>query len=326
MSLKYFLFRVVRKICRQKKINLENTDIYTDYKDQAANDYIKNLLHDYFSQNKKTGLMFAKFGTIELSTYLCFRKIDEGLSLKDRLEAIRGFYNIFPKEQTEALCNNAGFFPISVEEARKFAYLFHDDVYLIDVLASYIYNEKYLEKELKNCIRVNLDGYYAPFLWSDPWTKELEGKKVLVVHPFTESIKKQYDKRKLLFENKNVLPDFKELILIKAIQSVAGNKPDNFDTWFEALDYMEKEISSKDFDVAIIGCGAYGMELAAYIKRMGKVAIHLAGWTQMLFGIYGSRWLNDQPQYAKFINEYWIRPSDNEKPKNANRVENGCYW
>ncbi|MBD4336261.1 hypothetical protein GUH15_09405, partial [Xanthomonas citri pv. citri] len=76
--------------------------------------------------------------------------------------------------------------------------------------------------------------------------------------------------------------------------------------WFEALEYMESEISKMDFDIALIGCGAYGMCLAAHVKRMGKTAIHLAGWTQMLFGVYGKRWVEDQPEYAKFINQFWI--------------------
>jgi hypothetical protein len=96
--------------------------------------------------------------------------------------------------------------------------------------------------------------------------------------------------------------------------------------WFEALKHMEDEISQLDFDIALIGCGAYGMALAAHVKRMGKQAVHLAGWTQMLFGIYGNRWLRDQPAYAKFINGYWIRPSESEKPKGAEKVEGGCYW
>ena len=44
------------------------------------------------------------------------------------------------------------------------------------------------------------------------------------------------------------------------------------------------------FDVAIIGCGAYGMPLAAMLKQAGKQAIHLGGATQLLFGIKGKRW------------------------------------
>lgn len=116
----------------------------------------------------------------------------------------------------------------------------------------------------------NLDGYYAPFLWKNPWTKYLKGKKVLVVHPFVDSIKSQYENNRTnLFEDPDVLPEFKELILVKAVQSIVGTKTDYKD-WFEALKHMEDEISHLDFDVALIGCGAYGMPLAAHVKRMGK--------------------------------------------------------
>ena len=81
-----------------------------------------------------------------------------------------------------------------------------------------------------------------------------------------------------------------------------------------------------EFDIALIGCGAYGMSLGAHVKRQGKLAIHMAGWLQMLFGIYGNRWVRDQPQYAKYINEHWIRPSKAETPAAASQVESGCYW
>lgn len=81
---------------------------------------------------------------------------------------------------------------------------------------------------------------------------------------------------------------------------------------------MEDDISKIDFDIALIGCGAYGMPLAAYIKSMGKQAIHLAGWTQVLFGIIGTRWQNN-PRVSKMINEYWIHPSENNIPAEAKK-------
>lgn len=89
---------------------------------------------------------------------------------------------------------------------------------------------------------------------------------------------------------------------------------------------MKEQIRNKDFDIALIGCGAYGMPLAAYVKQLGKQAVHLAGWTQMLFGIYGKRWVEDQQEFSKFINDYWIRPIKDETPISAKQVEGGCYW
>ena len=83
-----------------------------------------------------------------------------------------------------------------------------------------------------------------------------------------------------------------------------------------------------DFDVAIVGCGAYGMPLCAKLKQAGKQAIQLAGATQILFGIRGRRW-DEVPhfQYIRdFYNEAWAYPGDQEKPKGYKTVEDGCYW
>ena len=45
--------------------------------------------------------------------------------------------------------------------------------------------------------------------------------------------------------------------------------------WFEKLESMFLEATSFEFDIAIIGCGSYGLPLAAKLKRHGKQAIHL---------------------------------------------------
>jgi hypothetical protein len=122
------------------------------------------------------------------------------------------------------------------------------------------------------------------------------------------------------------LPEF-ELKTLKAVQTIAGEKDERFSTWFEALEYMFEETMKIDFDIAIIGCGAYGMPLAAKLKKTGKQAIHLGGETQLLFGIKGKWWEENYPsKIASCFNEYWGYPADSEKPKNAGTVEMGCYW
>ncbi len=120
-----------------------------------------------------------------------------------------------------------------------------------------------------------------------------------------------------------MLPPF-ELATLKAVQSIGGNQVP-FSSWFDALESMKKKIGELDFDVAIVGAGAYGLPLSAHIKAIGKKAVHIGGAAQMLFGIYGRRWV-DHPQEKVFINEHWTRPLPSEKPTNANAVENGCYW
>ena len=151
-------------------------------------------------------------------------------------------------------------------------------------------------------------------------------KKLLVIHPFSESIKYQYkNNREYLFNNKDVLPEF-QLITLKSVQSIAGTKTD-FNTWFEAYEYMCNKIKEIEFDIALIGAGAYGLPLAKYVKDIGKKAIHLGGVTQILFGIKGKRWEEVyKDSTSKIFNDKWIKPFESEKPENYKLIENGCYW
>lgn len=167
----------------------------------------------------------------------------------------------------------------------------------------------------------------VPFFHRNPWTQYLKNRNVLVIHPFVKSIKKQYkENRKFLFKNPLMLPKF-NLQTIKSVQSIAGNIPRKYKnkTWFEALNDMYQEALSLNFDVAIIGCGSYGMPLGALLKKAGKQVIHLGGATQMLFGVYGERWF-ERHKYRKLINNKWVRPSIDEQPANFKKVEMGAYW
>ena len=220
----------------------------------------------------------------------------------------------------------SGFFPAKQEKIEQFCELMVQDIPKVDVLGSWLADEKLFEKELENCTKINFE-LLNPYFSKIPWTKALEGKNVLVVHPFATTIEKQYKKRELLFKY-NLLPAF-ELQTIQAVQSIAGNET-QFADWFEALNFMKTEIDKYDYDICLIGCGAYGFPLAAHVKRSGKKAVHLGGSLQLLFGIRGNRWdnpnYNSVFNYAQLINEYWVKPGKNEKPKKASAVEGACYW
>ena len=92
---------------------------------------------------------------------------------------------------------------------------------------------------------------------------------------------------------------------------------------------MKQQMNEIDYDIALIGCGAYGLNLAAHAKRMGKKSFHLGGVLQILFGIIGKRWETDKQKkdiYLKLFNEHWVRPMNEEKPKYSNLVEDNTYW
>lgn len=163
-----------------------------------------------------------------------------------------------------------------------------------------------------------------PYLHGQPWSEALRGRRVLVVHPFAESILSQYQLNRVrLFENSNVLPEF-DLQVLAPPQTLAPLTA-GYATWLDALEHLVGRTLQQDFDVALLGCGAYGLPLGAAIKTAGKQAIHLGGALQVLFGIRGRRW-EAMPQIAVLMNDAWIRPSLCETPMSASSVEQACYW
>lgn len=273
-------------------------------------------------------LMVARFGSIELTS------LENALYMKEkrsnwRYISWKGEPSYFRHNQAKALCNNAGFFPFPDEQLMfRFLDLMRKDMKQVDVLGSWRHNEKVFEKELSQSIKVDRE-LMTPLLTDHPWTRALKGKKVLVVHPFAETIKSQYNRRTLIFPGTEILPEF-DLKIIKAVQSQGLSKT-IFKDWFEALRYMKEQIAGTDYDICLLGCGAYGFPLAAHCKRQGKQAIHLGGILQLLFGIKGKRWETEniyktEFPYAKYYNEYWVRPTEAEHPLGANSIEGGCYW
>jgi hypothetical protein len=218
----------------------------------------------------------------------------------------------------------SGFFPPARAPLERFSALMYNDMRQLDILGSWRPEEYLLRRHLLHVLRVPLTAL-EPYLSNQPWSEALEDKRVLVVHPFSKTIESQYnDHRQRLFEDSRVLPRFKSLATIRAVQTIAGNKS-QYSDWFQALDAMKDAMDGADYDVAIIGCGAYGFPLAAHAKRRGKLAVHLGGATQILFGIKGNRWDAD-PSISRLYNEWWVRPAPEERVTGADRVENACYW
>lgn len=275
------------------------------YMAQEGNDLI------YQHLNSRMPEMICRFGTVELET------VREMIKEKK-----------FSDEQRRWMADTAGFFPVDDNSLIRFACEQVSVLNDVDVLGSR--KEKYeIEIDslyLKHSDFVSIESIMYPFLYENPWSKVLEGKRVLVINPFAETIKKQYQKRDKLFKNQNVLPKF-DLITYRPVQGIGHSKKSlKYQTWFEALAAMKADIKEIDFDIAIIGAGAYGMFLAQYVKSLGKKAVHMGGSTQLLFGISGKRW--DNCFQDNFYNEYWTRPSQQETPDGVELFENGtmAYW
>ncbi len=285
---------------------------------QTASDEIKRLVEG------DKPCMVARFGSLELmvaAKYRLMRQKDFRSKLTDYINTgDKAWWDIYIRT---AIKNNSGFFPVTSRNLERFSLLMINSMKKVDLLGSWVYCENLFDEELINAKVCPLRDL-EPYFHEKPWTEALKNKKVLVIHPFADSIKYQYEyNRANIYSNPEVLPNF-ELLTIKAVQSSAGNRT-QFKIRFNALDFMVAEGMKIDFDVAIVGCGAYGFPLAAKIKEMGKKAIHLGGPLQILFGIKGKYW-DRIPLYSNLYNSYWIRPSKSETPRHYKRVDSGDYW
>lgn len=236
----------------------------------------------------------------------------------------------------DQLYNWSGFFPNDISLGEDFNRVTKDALSQMDILAA---NKQLCENYFINTcgasdlvVSDNL-GLFDVCSLQHSWSHALAGKRVLVVTSFPMSVEQQYARREKLFVGTDILPEFASLETYQALMTVGDLRDDRFATWFEALDFMKKEILARDFDVCLLGCGAYGFPLAAEIKKVGRQAIHMGGSLQILFGIMGKRWdgtrnggeLRIREDIAPYYNEHWTYPIE-EKPTEASKVEYGPYW
>jgi len=90
---------------------------------------------------------------------------------------------------------------------------------------------------------------------------------------------------------------------------------------------MKEQLKKINFDVLLVGAGAYSLPLCTFAKSQGKVGIHLGGNTQLMFGILGKRWLGRNSSIDhRYFNDAWIHPLPEDTPKECRKIEDGCYW
>jgi len=308
-------FKKIKKIIRTNKYFYARDVHYFKKKKifygESLNSIFKTKIED---QNP---LLISRLGTVE-SEIVKFFLLNKNMN--------------FPIRHKTELKEMAGVFPTDDKNVKRFTEIYIDSLKYVDLLAvrsikeerAFWKNEKTILKHTKcNSDLVSI-GDFDAFFHDLPWTNSLEGKKILVIHPFSNSIKKQIQSG-VVFSGKFSLPKC-EINVLRPVQS-QGNMSTKcgFDSWYDALTDMKMQIKELDFDIALIGAGAYGLPLGAYCKYLGKKAIHLGGSLQLYFKIIGKRW-NDLDSFKSIIDQSWIKPDDSEIPDGFEKVENRPYW
>jgi hypothetical protein len=164
---------------------------------------------------------------------------------------------------------------------------------------------------------------FESWLYHDPWSQALAGKKVVLVTPFARSAEAQFARRSEIWLDPAVLPEL-ELRVVKMPLS-PGLVPPTHKNWQERYQSLVDQIERAPYDVLLVGAGGISLLLAAHAKARGQIGFHLGGHTQILFGITGRRWDKDH-ELARRQGPGWVRPTGDEAPRTVTQVEQGSYW
>ena len=179
-----------------------------------------------------------------------------------------------------SLMFQAGVFPYTNKAIENFGNIYENASKSLDCLLTWITQENYLYKYnlLPHSIkRINFRVIEISFRAKNSWLSALKDRKVLIVSPFAELMEQQYKRKDDIYASTNVsLPDF-DLKTVTAVNSNGYSwQTCGFNSWFEALYMMKSKIADIDFDIALLGCGAYAFPqqnyYLGYTVRDGKIS------------------------------------------------------
>lgn len=221
-----------------------------------------------------------------------------------------------PDQWSHWLHNNAGFY--GSKDYRRYADLYHGALQQANVHAYWATGNIFQVAEdflVPKTVTMIDPSALESFRFSDPWTESLSDKKVLIVHPFKDTLESQLERKDMIWKDQRIL-GFGQTIVYQSVQSIGGVGPDS--DWFASFERMKSDIQKIDFDVALLGCGAYGIPLMGWIKsELGKSSVYVGGGLQLYFGIRGQRW-DRSPDVSAMYNESWVRCNEQEKPRHIN--------
>ena len=129
------------------------------------------------------------------------------------------------------------------------------------------------------------------------WTRVFYERTVLVIHPFVNTLTCQLQRQSRVHSCPHILPLSTKFKLVPMAVALGLTPHGSFNETLHAT--FDQIDAAGEFDIAIIGAGAYSMPIAQYVKEAKlRVAVVLGGASQLLFGIKGSRWEKGATKHA----------------------------
>jgi len=273
--------------------------------------------------------LIGRFGGTEARAYGCYLDIFKGHHFYDPIATAYSFGNL--ARRMVQLRDQSGIYPATRETFKEFVKAYSEAIANTDVLGCWGETFTWAEKYALKISGAKVVPHHATAPWVDKyegdlespkaWSSFLNGKKVLVISPFSDSYQRQFENLPRIFGFEKY-PKY-EPIFMKSTQSLFGLDDDK--NWKFHLEIMKEKMRSVDFDVALVSAGGYAYPLANEAKNLGKIGIHTGGELQLFLGVLGGRW-QGSTKLAKYPSDLWVRPSSNERPAQYLRMENGAYW
>lgn len=321
----------IKKMRSNLDIDIHKLDIWSlHFKEIMFDDNTR--IRNYIQDKMDTGCNFVipRISGIENNTAV-FSRVCRDKSHSDLEPLVKYICSILPVMKNNAgihLTNQSSIVAYSnmylraFEKCEMFAVWEPQGEYIGHIAQSHSFMLNTYVKQ-QRCWATSFDIFH--YIYANPWTRALKGKRILVISPFSETIQKQFPIRTQLYDGVDLFPEC-ELLTLVPPQTQADELSRDFCIEMEEFKQKVDKIMP-DFDVALVSCGGYGNPICAHIYEKGKSAIYVGGVLQMYFGILGARWELERPEAVKlFHNEFWTRPTKNERPKNCKKVEGGCYW
>lgn len=266
------------------------------------------------------GLIYGKLGTTEL----------QALEYSDRRIRSNWLPGATWHRQARRLFIDSGVFPEDRDEFEYFLNTYKASIQKLDAVCLWQDQGSYLQAYETAFVDDVCPGaalIKPAVFWPFSIYEHLQGVRLLIVSPFVRTMQAQVDRLPDVFSGRgwaNSLKDMRHRCKFVRCPFFSYMEKTPFTSWREGLDRITEAILRHQFDLALIGAGAWSLPLLANLKKEGRKGIHTGGTTQLFFGIRGKRW--DVQKGYKIFNANWIHPLPEDTPGGHLRKEEGCYW
>jgi hypothetical protein len=266
------------------------------------------------------GMIYGKLGTTEL----------QALEYSDRRIRSSWLLGATWRRQARRLFIDSGVFPEDRNEFEYFLNTYKASIQQLDAVCLWQDQGSYLqayETAFVDDVCPRAASIKPAVFWPFSIYEQLEGVRLLIVSPFVRTMQAQVDRLPDVFSGRswaNSLKDMRQRCKFVRCPFFSYMEKSPYTSWREGLDRITEAILRCQFDLALIGAGAWSLPLLANLKKEGRKGIHTGGSTQLFFGIRGKRW--DVQKGYKIFNANWIHPLPEDTPGGHLRKEEGCYW